>query len=266
MARWTIGLAGLLIGVGCATAETSDQTASSPFSSGFSSVGDDGGGGADATADDGASGDTEADTEAPPVDDPTIDPADTGDEAGAAPGDCCTANGEPGCADAAIQACVCAEDPTCCGQAWDASCVDAVAAFGCGDCGGGPPPGGDEGGGMPPTGDCCDAHGGLGCVDVGVANCVCNEDPFCCQTAWNDACVAEVDELGCGSCGGAMPPGDDGGGGGGSPCCMPTGVPGCGDPMIEACICGEFEDPFCCLVEWDEVCAAEAADFGCGPC
>ena len=266
MARWAIGLVGLAIGVGCATADTSDQTASSPFSSGFSSVGD--GGGADATADGGGDAtDTEgedATSEGPAGNDPTVGPVDTGDDGGAA-GECCSAHGEPGCADAMIAACVCAEDPTCCDEAWDVSCVDAVAAFGCGDCGGGPPPGGDEGGGMPPLGDCCEAQGGPGCADIAVANCVCDEDPFCCENVWNEGCVAEVDELGCGNCGGAMPPADDGGGGG-SPCCAPTGVPGCGDPFVEACICGEFEDPFCCLVEWDAVCAAEVADFGCGPC
>jgi hypothetical protein len=266
MARWAIGLVGLAIGGGCATADTSDQTASSPFSSGFSSVGD--GGGADATAD-GGGGDTDtegedATSEGPAGNDPTVGPVETGDDGGAA-GECCSAHGEPGCADPMIAACVCGEDPTCCDDAWDAACVDAVAAFGCGDCGGGAPPDGDEGGGMPPLGDCCEAQGGPGCADVAVANCVCDEDPFCCENVWNEGCVAEVDELGCGNCGGAMPPADDGGGGG-SPCCAPTGVPGCGDPFVEACICGKFADAFCCLVEWDAVCAAEVADFGCGPC
>jgi hypothetical protein len=71
----------------------------------------------------------------PASNDPPVGPVETGDEAGGALGECCSAHGEPGCVDAMIEACVCGEDPTCCEQAWDADCVDAVAAFGCGDCG-----------------------------------------------------------------------------------------------------------------------------------
>lgn len=49
-------------------------------------------------------------------------------------GDCCSANGTPGCDDDAIEACVCNVDFVCCTQDWDMLCVDAVEAENCGMC------------------------------------------------------------------------------------------------------------------------------------
>lgn len=49
---------------------------------------------------------------------------------------CCEA-GSAGCADSAVAACVCAQDPFCCSTSWDAQCVAEVAQFGCGSCSGG---------------------------------------------------------------------------------------------------------------------------------
>lgn len=49
--------------------------------------------------------------------------------------DCCEVGG-PGCNDATVQACVCAQDSYCCETEWDAQCVAEVDSFGCGDCGG----------------------------------------------------------------------------------------------------------------------------------
>ncbi|HAC08958.1 MAG TPA: hypothetical protein DCG14_04805, partial [Phycisphaerales bacterium] len=46
---------------------------------------------------------------------------------------CCEV-GSGGCDDADIEACVCAIDPYCCETAWDAICIDAIAAGGCGAC------------------------------------------------------------------------------------------------------------------------------------
>jgi len=48
---------------------------------------------------------------------------------------------------------------------------------------------------------CC-TPGGPGCSDGAVASCVCATDPFCCETEWDAQCVAEVSQLGCGSCAG----------------------------------------------------------------
>ncbi|MFM7052712.1 MAG: hypothetical protein ACKOYN_11380, partial [Planctomycetota bacterium] len=48
---------------------------------------------------------------------------------------------------------------------------------------------------------CCEA-GSAGCADSAVSACVCAADPYCCSTEWDAQCVAEVESLGCGSCGG----------------------------------------------------------------
>ena len=48
---------------------------------------------------------------------------------------------------------------------------------------------------------CC-TTGGPGCSDSAVAACVCAADPFCCETAWDAQCIAQVSQFGCGSCGG----------------------------------------------------------------
>ncbi|MGH1340502.1 MAG: hypothetical protein ACRBN8_03040 [Nannocystales bacterium] len=47
---------------------------------------------------------------------------------------CCVADGTPGCADPDVQQCVCAENPSCCAEAWDFQCVQAVESMGCGTC------------------------------------------------------------------------------------------------------------------------------------
>jgi hypothetical protein len=46
-----------------------------------------------------------------------------------------------------------------------------------------------------------------------------------------------------------------------SDCCIANGTPGCDDPTCEAMVCGD--DPFCCNVFWDSICAAEALSL-CG--
>ncbi|MCH7518847.1 MAG: hypothetical protein IH964_07435 [Candidatus Dadabacteria bacterium] len=48
-----------------------------------------------------------------------------------------------------------------------------------------------------------------------------------------------------------------------SDCCFANGTPGCDDALCEADICGE--DPFCCNVEWDGLCA-DAANLECAIC
>ena len=60
---------------------------------------------------------------------------------------CCTTGAHPccelggaGCADNAVAACVCAQDPFCCSTQWDAQCVGEITQFGCGSCSGGGAP------------------------------------------------------------------------------------------------------------------------------
>jgi hypothetical protein len=48
---------------------------------------------------------------------------------------------------------------------------------------------------------CCKPHSDGGCADESVSTCVCDRDKFCCQNAWDVACVKSVETLGCGTCG-----------------------------------------------------------------
>lgn len=54
---------------------------------------------------------------------------------------------------------------------------------------------------MPERRSCCDARNGPSCDDTfngrNIAQCVCQRDSYCCNTAWDDACVAEVRLFGC---------------------------------------------------------------------
>jgi hypothetical protein len=115
-----------------------------------------------------------------------------GDGGGEMPGvgDCCEANGTPGCEDAALQSCVCASDAYCCTNEWDNVCAGGVEMFGCGSCNEQ-----EEG-----PGDCCAAKQGAGCSNAGIESCVCAQDPYCCSTTWDALCASEVTSFGCGTC------------------------------------------------------------------
>jgi len=112
----------------------------------------------------------------------------------------------------------------------------------------------------PNEGDCCVPGDGTGCGDAVVAACVCADDPYCCDTTWDELCVAEVDSLGCGGCGGIGPAGFDVAG----ECCAAHEEAGCSDETVATCVCGT--DPYCCMVVWDQVCVDEIAEYGCGDC
>jgi hypothetical protein len=101
-----------------------------------------------------------------------------------------------------------------------------------------------SGGGM--ASSCCAAGAGVGCSDPAVEACVCGQDPFCCDTQWDDVCAESADLCG-GNCGG---------GGAGGACCMVQAGPGCADPATESCVC--LFDAFCCTMQWDDVCVQEA--------
>jgi hypothetical protein len=191
------------------------------------------------------------------------DPDDTG--VPGVEGDCCVGGSAPGCTDATIEACVCAEIPFCCDSGWEEVCAAAVEALACGHCDGSagtgdPPPGesGDSGEPPPPAGGCCEILMTPGCDDPAVQACVCMEDAFCCDTAWDDVCVNEVDGFGCGTCGGMEPPP------GASSCCSAQLGPGCDDPAVQACVC--FVDEYCCSTQWDATCAIFVELFLCGSC
>lgn len=122
-------------------------------------------------------------------------------------GDCCTANGTPGCTDTTCEASVCLQDPFCCDVSWDSICA-AEAATTCSICGGGStlPLGtttvvceevlnGRGDGGLPAVSSCCEPTGAQGCDDATCQNSVCAVDPFCCDTSWDSICVTEAQTL-----------------------------------------------------------------------
>jgi len=217
----------------------------------------------------------------------------TGDEnCGLCPGDCgtcegscCEDNGTPGCDQPDVAEQICGTDPFCCDTAWDSQCAtsalltgaycpecgddicDADAAENCSTCAA------DCGA---CAGDCCADNGSAGCVDPDVTACVCAIDDFCCNNAWDGVCtglaggecgvacdvpppaldcgnnVCDLDETcsscaaDCGACTGV--------------CCEGNGTPGCDQSDVTEGVCGQ--DSYCCTVEWDNVCAAAAVEWG----
>lgn len=117
-------------------------------------------------------------------------------------GACCTEHPETGCELPAISDCVCAAEPSCCNDEWHQGCVDAVDAYGCGVCPPDPSDTTDPDTGIPPdnTESCCSTHASTGCEYEAIADCVCAENPACCDIAWDEECIDAVGALGCGVC------------------------------------------------------------------
>jgi len=164
--------------------------------------------------------------------------------------DCCSPHDAPACIDDGITSCVCAADPYCCDVVWDQVCVDAIGAYGCGVC---------PGPYMPD--DCCTPGEVAGCPDPEISECVCAQDPYCCDDHWDELCVDEATSY-CGGCygdegttGDPPPPGD---------CCVVGGGPGCIDAQVAMCVCAV--DQFCCEQQWDGACVGEVDMLGCGAC
>ena len=126
-------------------------------------------------------------------------PADCGVCPGSCPGtgECCVPNGTIGCEDTSCCEAVCAIDAYCCGNdpklggVWDDICADEALAL----CPGVPscPTA------CPGTGECCEVQPGVGCSDSACCSSVCDVDPFCCTTNWDESCVEEAAIL-CGTC------------------------------------------------------------------
>ena len=141
------------------------------------------------------------------------------------PGNCCARNPGPGCDDPAIEACVCAMDPSCCEVEWTESCAELVELAGCGMCG-------------EPTDMCCQPH--EPCGDDGIQACVCGVDEYCCDGDWDLLCVALATE--CGSSCNALE----------GSCCDPTMNFGCEDFGVMRCVCPLNRG--CCNNAWDITC------------
>lgn len=176
-----------------------------------------------------------------------------------AAGDCCKESLTPSCNDLRCCNAICKVDPICCDSTWDAACVqlareDTVnceCSFECGE---------------PCAGSCCVPNFTPACNDEDCCNAVCKEDPFCCETSWDFNCansVAFYEE--CTNVDGACPIPVCGEAGSGN-CCFPNGTPYCDDLDCCEMICNQ--DPSCCDVAWDSICAATASDpdIGCDIC
>jgi len=171
-------------------------------------------------------------------------------------GDCCTANGTPGCNDVPCCNTVCGLDAFCCSTSWDSLCAN-LAIANCGALCAPPPPPPACG---PGAGDCCSANATAGCDDIACCAAVCAADPFCCNFGWDGACASLAVNTFCVAlCATPAACGDPGTG----DCCAANGSPFCDDAACCTLVCAG--DPFCCTTNWDGLCAADAQAL-CGIC
>jgi YD repeat-containing protein len=73
-------------------------------------------------------------------------------------------------------------------------------------CDGGPMCGPDC---IPIEDNCCVCHEWAGCTVPGIEECVCDEDPYCCDICWDALCVIEVNTENCGFCPEELSPFDE---------------------------------------------------------
>ncbi len=159
-------------------------------------------------------------------------------------GDCCTANGTPGCDSFECCDFVCFMDQDCCAVEWNEACAGFAFVVCPGLCGSG----------CPGSGDCCAANGSPGCNDALCCETVCLFDPTCCDGAWDVECAATAATV-CTAC---VPPFDCPNEG---DCCADNGTPGCSDAECCEAVCSL--DPRCCDDAWNAECA-ETANLLCG--
>jgi hypothetical protein len=174
---------------------------------------------------------------------------------------------------------ICSIDPSCCDKLWGPNCV-ADAANICGECGMGTGgmggAGGFGGSGAGGAGGVCGdmvCNSGESCetcpIDCGpcptcshsecsqgtplngtcspCAAAVCNQDPFCCSSKWDNVCVADAQMkcgtlctggtggAGGGAAGGSSTGGTTGAGGGSQQACLTCAQGSCG-PQIQTCL------------------------------
>lgn len=103
-----------------------------------------------------------------------------------------------------------------------------------------------------PPESCCDPF--MPCENNEVSGCACAIDAECCNPSWGLYCVALAMSE---DCLGLCPLPDPG-------CCDGSGVPGCSNPDLMACVCAT--NPECCLISWDGGCASLAAECPKSPC
>ena len=172
---------------------------------------------------------------------------------GSVNGDCdhdtCT-EGEPlGSNCGSCAAAICEHDSYCCTTEWDHLCVGHVETQCAGSCDGSN--GGSCSHNPCSTGDPLSAACSS-CVDT-----VCDDDPYCCQTSWDDICVGQAEDVASCNCDG-----------GGSDCAHDE----CelGGPLTEGCSACAQEvcdaDDYCCTTDWDVYCTDAAEDIAACNC
>ncbi|MBL4688534.1 MAG: hypothetical protein JKY37_28350 [Nannocystaceae bacterium] len=169
-------------------------------------------------------------------------PAGGGGGSGECGHDTCTTGDplDPSCGTCA-QA-VCEADNYCCATEWDEICTDHVETYCAGSCNGG------DGGACTHSG--CEAGAALAGSCSDCAATVCDADPYCCQTEWDEICTGLADDSAVCDCAG----------GGASGCAHDE----CslGGPLISGCsacataVCAA--DDYCCTTDWDQFCLDEA--------
>jgi len=147
---------------------------------------------------------------------------------------------QPGCETQSCCERVCEVDTFCCDVTWDTFCAGQGAGF-CSTTG------------FPAcnanAGSCSTVQTTAGCSDTACCNAVCQSDPYCCITAWDENCTSQSDLI-CASCGRGR-----------GSCTTAHTTPGCDDVECCAQVCAI--DEFCCNAEWDEPCVTAAQDL-CG--
>ncbi len=153
---------------------------------------------------------------------------------------CLTFDDTPGCEDPECCATVCAVDPFCCEQWWDFNCANEAAEL-CTNCG------------STSAGSCFSVHNNPSCNNQPCCITVCLVDFFCCDSHWDDICVDEANRLCSDTCGS-----NESGN-----CYTADPDPSCSYSPCCLTVCAD--DPYCCDVQWDSLCVAEALEW-CGGC
>lgn len=104
-----------------------------------------------------------------------------------------------------------------------------------------------------PENDGCNAWEYPGCVNCPCEAEVCETNPECCDTVWDEACVSACGDSEAQECGP-------------TPGCITSGTPGCDGCDCEDCVCGQ--DSYCCTFSWDSICVGlckGSCGQDCGP-
>jgi subtilisin family serine protease len=104
---------------------------------------------------------------------------------------------------------------------------------------------------------CC-VTGAKGCNNPDIEAAVCAADPYCCTTAWDSLCVAEVETIAGDTCDCCSYHSEATG------CWAPSPPSGKTNTYISQCVCAV--DPYCCETRWDSLCQSEVESLGCAIC